>query len=96
MTEAERLQKLLSVLLDTRNFLLVQQPTDMVAVAEVTERIIAVSARLQAELANPTVHQLTPAESAALQKAVNDLEEAIQKSQAVSQILAALTALANL
>lgn len=95
MDEIARLQQQLISLFETRNFLLNQQPTDLVAVSEITERILAVTARLTAQISNPNVPQLNDAEVKALKDAVDALRKSIQRSEAVSEILKHVTALLN-
>lgn len=92
MDEIGRLQKMLLALFAARNHLLDLQPSDPVVIAEVNERIIAASARLLAEVADPTAHELTDEEVATLQHAVDTLNGSVQRSAAVSEIFAALLA----
>lgn len=90
MDESTRLQQLLSTLFDTRNYLLKMIPTDLVAVAEVDAQIMSVTQRLQAELANPSAQQLTPAQVEAVQQAIDDLNACVEQDMAASQIVVAL------
>ena len=93
MHEIARLQQKLECLFEARNYLLNLQPTDMVAVSEITERIVAVTARLTAEISNPNDQQLSDANIAALTQAMDALRKSIQRSEAVSQIIKHVKAL---
>jgi hypothetical protein len=93
MTELQRIQRQIKGLLAARNYLLNQQPTDMVALSEVTERIVALAARLTAEASNPSANPLSDADVKALTKAVDDLSEVIARNAAARQIVKAVTAL---
>jgi flagellar biosynthesis chaperone FliJ len=96
MDEIDKIQEQIRGLLKARDHLLNQVPSDMVAIAEITERIIDLNRRLSAlSDSGATVPDLTPAQVQTLQQAVNALEHAIQQSAGVSQILMAATQLAN-
>jgi cell division septum initiation protein DivIVA len=96
MDEIDKIQVQIRGLLEARDHLLNQVPSDMVAIAEITERIIDLNRRLAALAdAGATVRELTPGQVQALQQAVRALERAIQQSQAASEILMAATQLAN-
>lgn len=91
MNEEAKLRLQIRAALQARNHLLFLQPTDMIAVGEVTERIVTLSARLQAVSAGPSVPSLSDAEVTELQAALNGLRSSIEASAGVSQILAALS-----
>ena len=96
MDEIDKTQAQIRGLIKARDHLLNEVPSDMVAIAEITERIIDLNRRLAALVdAGATVPELTPGQVQALQQAVGALERAIQQSQAASQILIAATQLAN-
>ena len=93
MDAEDRIQEKIATLLKARNLLLNQQPTDMVAVAHITEMIVDLSAQLQALTQPQRAMVLTPAEVAALQAAIAALNQSIAQSAAVSQIMASASAL---
>lgn len=96
MDEIDKIQAQIGALLKARDHLLNQIPSDMVAIAEITERIIDLNRRMSALVdSGATVRALTPEQVQALQQAVRALERAIQQSEGASQILAAATQLAN-
>jgi|SRR5215470_6620885 len=96
MDEIDKLQAQISALIKARDHLLNQVPSDMVAIADITERIIDLNRRLSALIdSNATVRELTSAQVQALQDAVKALDRAIQQSAGTSQIIAAATQLAN-
>jgi hypothetical protein len=96
MDPIDKLQTQITELLKARDFLLNQTPSDMVAVASITEKIIDLTRRLTALVASTgPIRALTPGEVAALQDAVRALAIAVQRSAAASHIVEAATKLAN-
>jgi hypothetical protein len=96
MDEIGKIQAQITTFLKARDYLLNQRPSDMVAVAEVTEKIIDLNRRLTALLApGAQIPQLTAAQQAALQQATQELDKSIQRSAAASEILDGVAKLAN-
>ncbi len=95
MNEVQQLQTKLKGLIDARNYLLNQQPTDMVAVHDVSEKIVALSARLTSLIGGPPLPQLSAAVVNALAAAVSKLQKSVTASAAATAILQDATALAN-
>jgi len=96
MNEIEMLQTQLRALFRARDYLLHQQPTDISAATQVTEKIVALSARSVALVSGPPLPPLSPAADQALRTAVKRLENNIAASAAVAHILEAAHAVANL
>ena len=96
MDQIDKLQTQITELIKARDFLLNQTPSDMVAVAALTEKIIDLTRRLAASIGSlGPIPTLKPGEVAALQDAVRSLALAVQRSAAASQIVEAATKLAN-
>jgi hypothetical protein len=96
MDEEDKIQAQIKSLLLARNYLLHQQPSDMVAIAHVTEMIVDLNAR-QTALSNAlNIPPVSPQTVTALQSTISELDRAIQNSAAASQILEAATVLAKL
>jgi hypothetical protein len=95
MNEIEKIQKQKSSLMDARIYLLHQTPSDMIAIAEVTERIIALEKRQSALIGTTGIPVLTNEQIGNLQSAIDDLDAQIKASKAASDILVAATAVAK-
>ena len=95
MDQEDKIQAQIKELLVARNYLLHQQPSDMVAIAHITELIVDLNARQTALSSASNIPQLSAQAEADLQSAVNNLDQAIQQSAAVTQILSGATALAQ-
>ena len=93
MNKIEMLQAQLQILHKARNYLLHQQPTDVVALNQVTERIVMLSERLAALISKPS-HAPLPLESVqALNDAVRLLEGSINTNSPADRILQGLAGL---
>lgn len=95
MDEIQEINAKIKTLIEARNYLLHQQPTDMVILHAVDEKIIALSTRASALMAGPPIPPLPPAIVAAIGAAVAKLENAIKASATATAILMAATELAN-
>jgi hypothetical protein len=96
MNEIDKIQAQITALLQARNYLLNQTPSDMIALAHLTETIIALNRRQAALTGNVNdLPPLTPAQVQNLQSAVQTLDHEINQSKAASDILVAATALAK-
>jgi hypothetical protein len=96
MNEIDKIQLQIAALLQARNYLLNQSPSDMVALADVTEKIIALNRTQSALTGNPTpLPLLTTVQEQNLQSAIQTLDKGVKQSKAASDILVAATALAN-
>jgi hypothetical protein len=73
MNEIDKIQEQIAALLRARNYLLSQNPSDMVALADVTEKIIALNRRQSALTGKINLPQLTPAQVQNLKSAVQTL-----------------------
>jgi hypothetical protein len=85
MNQIEAIQAEIGALLRARNYLLNQTPSDMVALADVTEKIISLTRRQSAIGSNPTILS-TPQESG-LQTAIQALDNDIRVCAAANTIL---------
>ena len=96
MNEIDKIHTQTVELIKARDHLLNQNPSDMVAVASVTEKIIDLNRRFSALAESGTpIRQLSAAQVVALQRATKVLERAIGRSEAASQIIVAATKVAN-
>lgn len=95
MDEIQQIQAKIKSLIAARNYLLNQQPTDMVAVHDVSEKIVALSARVTNLIGGPPLTPLAPAVVQALGAAVSKLENSIRAAAAATAVLKAATAVAN-
>lgn len=96
MTEIKKIHLQIMALLKARNYLLHQSPSDMIAIQEVTEKIIALNER-QSVLSDTTTAIPVPTDEqiAKLQSAIHELDTQIAASKTASDILIAATAIAN-
>jgi hypothetical protein len=96
MNEIDKIQTQIAALLQARDFLLHQTPSDMVAIADITERMVALTRRqgVLTRQATP-LPSLTPDQERALRAAVDSLEGQIRASRTASDIMAAVTTLLN-
>jgi hypothetical protein len=85
MNEIQAIQAQIGALLKARKYLLNQTPSDMVALADVTERIIDLNRR-QAAISG-VVTQLAQANVDSLEEAIQDLDDDINDSVSASNIL---------
>lgn len=95
MDEEDKIQAQIKSLLVARNYLLNQRPSDMIAIAHITETIVDLNARQSAISNTPHLPQVNPNVVADLQVAIQALDKAINASAAASQILDAATMLAK-
>ena len=95
MDEVEKLQAQIKSLLAARKFLLNQQPSDMVAIGQITEGIVDLTARQMALTEARRIPAVSPETVKALQSAIKALDDAMKASAAATQILTAATAVAN-
>jgi hypothetical protein len=96
MDEMDKIQAQIAALLRARNYLLNQTPSDMVAIADITEKIVDLNRRQSALTSTAApIPQLTPGQEQALQQATQALDIAVQHSAAASQIISAATTLAH-
>jgi flagellin-like hook-associated protein FlgL len=96
MDEQTKLQQQIQGLTAAYDALLHEQPTDMVAVTQVANEIIALSRRLAALTQVAAIAPLSDTQRKALQGAVDALQKAIDQSAGTTQILTAATAVAKL
>src|SRR5277367_1088240 len=96
MDAIERIQWKIQALLAARDHLLNQTPTDVVAIAHLTEMIVDLNVR-QTALSNLGNLRTSSAKKvASLKAALLTLDNAINESAAVPEILSAATTLASL
>jgi hypothetical protein len=92
--EIDFIQQQIQALIAVRKFLLNQQPSDMVALAAVTEKIVDRNAAL-GPLINATdpLPNIPLSRQKALEDAVRDLARAMEHSAGASQIMSGVTVL---
>jgi len=95
VNEIDMIQKKISGLLDARDYLLNQTPSDMVALSDVTEQLVALNRRQSALTGQLGLPPLSPQQVQDLQSATQTLDNAIKQSKAATDILVAATALAK-
>jgi len=95
VNEIDMIQKKISGLLDARDYLLNQTPSDMVALSDVTEQLVALNRRQSALTGKIGLPPLSPKQVQDLQSATQTLDNAIKQSKAATDILVAATALAK-
>jgi len=95
MTKVQALIAAIEALKAERDKRLHHQPTDMVAVTQITEKILDLTARLTAMMNGPSLPPLSGAQVQAIQSAVTTLGNAVAANAAVTAILVAATELAH-
>jgi len=95
MTEAQKIQAQMKVLIETIQHLTHRRPEDIDIERDLTQKIEALSARFQNLMAGPPLDPLSPAAVHALGAAVSKLENAVKSSAVATAILQAATDLAN-
>jgi hypothetical protein len=88
MDELEQTKTQITALLHARDYLLHQAPSDVVAVADVTEKIVDVTRRQTYLIGRPRVRALPVVDAEALMKAATVLEMDIGKAVSADAILA--------
>jgi hypothetical protein len=77
----------LKTLIKARNYLLSQTPTDMVAVAHITERILSCTEQHLAAADAPKSLQASTEKDKLLQRAIKALDKQVEKKASASRIL---------
>ena len=93
MNEMEKIHVQIAALLDARNFLLGQQPSDLVALAQIAEMISDLNARQLSLLKLPSIPLISPEAERALRGRVRRLDRDMQASAAADRIVAGAAAL---
>jgi len=95
MDEIKQINAKIKALVEARNYLLHQQPTDMDVMHAIDGKIIELSAKASALMAGPPIPPLPPAIVAAIGAAVASRGRTSKASATATAILTAATELAN-
>ena len=87
MDEIEKIRAKNSALIKARTYLLNQTPSDMVAIADITESIIDLTGRHLAAADAPKIPKVTTTEQRLLREAIQALDKNVKKKAPASQIL---------